>query len=237
MDARIVGGAAISGAVNAPGRYYFWDYQGFGLSQLLSKANGLKADASDDYVITRTDKRGRRTILRVTAESRIRERKDENVKLQDGDEVHVPARGDREIDDHPFLANSPAIQPEKPNSKILPENHSKISNAGLSGLDPKWIEWGQYLQRVIDIVQFQWERRLLEMSALPARDKSVAVKFVMNDVGKIDRVVSVDGTASAIAAQVCVEAITQNPPYGEWTQEMRASLGAEQQMTFTFYYQ
>ena len=35
----------------------------------------------------------------------------------------------------------------------------------------------------------------------------------------------------------CVSAITDRAPYGPWTDDMKAMLGSQQEMTFTFYYQ
>jgi len=37
--------------------------------------------------------------------------------------------------------------------------------------------------------------------------------------------------------RACVSAITTRAPYGDWTDDMIAVLGSEQEMTFSFYYQ
>jgi hypothetical protein len=39
------------------------------------------------------------------------------------------------------------------------------------------------------------------------------------------------------AERACMSAITDRAPYGEWTDDMKAVLGEQQEMTFTFYYQ
>ena len=90
---------------------------------------------------------------------------------------------------------------------------------------------------MIDTVQIQWERLILSMSAMPAGGSMVTVKFVMNDEGQIARIVNVDTTAGEMGSRACVSAITDRAPYGSWTDDMKAVLGAEQEMTFTFYYQ
>lgn len=120
---------------------------------------------------------------------------------------------------------------------ILSENPVKAPNMGLSGIDAKWSEYGQYLQKMIDAVQFQWERLILNLSAMPAGGTNVSVKFVLNSEGNITTVVSVNGTANETATRACVSAITERAPYGAWTDDMRAALGDKQEMTFTFYYQ
>lgn len=104
-------------------------------------------------------------------------------------------------------------------------------------MDPRWGQYGAYLQHLIDTVQTQWERRLAESKVYPASGTSVTVKFIMDSQGAITRIVKVDTTASDAAVRACVGAITDRAPYGKWTQEMKATLGEEQEMTFSFYYQ
>lgn len=142
-----------------------------------------------------------------------------------------------------------AIDPRRPRARpqlvktqntrpaILSENPVKAPNMGLSGIDAKWSEYGQYLQKMIDAIQFQWERLILNLSAMPAGGTNVSVKFVLNSEGNISTVVSVNGTASETGTRACVSAITERAPYGPWTDDMKAALGDKQEMTFTFYYQ
>ena len=59
----------------------------------------------------------------------------------------------------------------------------------------------------------------------------------MDSKGLIARIVNVDSTAKDAAERACMSAITDRAPYGEWTDDMKAVLGEEQEMTFTFYYQ
>jgi hypothetical protein len=146
-------------------------------------------------------------------------------------------------------AMQPAIDPRRPRPRpqvvsqqqvrpaILAENKFGTKNVGLTGIDAKWSNYGAYLQRMIDTVQIQWERLILSMSAMPAGGSTVTVKFVMNDEGKITTIVNVDTTANDTASRACVSAITDRAPYGSWTDDMKAVLGAQQEMTFTFYYQ
>ena len=59
----------------------------------------------------------------------------------------------------------------------------------------------------------------------------------MGDEGQITNIVNVDSTASETGSRACVSAITDRAPYGPWTDDMKAVLGSQQEMTFTFYYQ
>ncbi len=120
---------------------------------------------------------------------------------------------------------------------ILAENKFGTTNIGNIAVDAKWSSYGAYLQRMIDTVQIQWERLILQQSANPAQGSTVTVKFVMNSEGKITRIAGVESTAKEPATRACVSAITDRAPYGPWTDAMKTVLGAEQEMTFTFYYQ
>jgi hypothetical protein len=146
-------------------------------------------------------------------------------------------------------ALQPAIDPRRPRPRpqivqqqqvrpaILADNKFGTKNVGLTGIDARWSNYGAYLQRMVDTVQIQWERLILSMSAMPAGGSTVTVKFVMNDEGRITNIAHVDTTANETASRACVSAITDRSPYGPWTDDMKAVLGTQQEMTFTFYYQ
>jgi len=120
---------------------------------------------------------------------------------------------------------------------IFAQNVMGTSNIGPTAVDARWSNYGAYLQRMIDTVQTQWERILIESRVSPASGSTVTVKFVMDSDGKIVRIVNVDSTASDSASRACMSAITDRAPYGVWTDDMKAMLGEKQEMTFTFYYQ
>jgi hypothetical protein len=143
----------------------------------------------------------------------------------------------------------PAIDPRKPRPRpqvvqtqqvrpaILAEQRIGTTNVGLTAIDAKFSQYGAYLQRMIDSVQIQWERIILQMSAMPAGGSTVSVKFIMNDEGKITSIKTVESSASETGSRACVSAITDRSPYGPWTDDMKAVLGTQQEMTFTFFYQ
>jgi len=120
---------------------------------------------------------------------------------------------------------------------IFQENKFGTQNIGNIAYDAKWSNYGQYLQKMIEAVQIQWERILTESRVYPPSGTSVKVVFRMNTEGKISQIVSVDGTAGNQAEKACTSAITSRAPYGPWTDDMIAVLGDSQELTFTFYYQ
>lgn len=143
----------------------------------------------------------------------------------------------------------PQIDPQRPRPRptivtqkqsrpaIFAENKLGTSNIGPIAIDAKWSNYGAYLQRMIETVQLQWERILADSKVYPTSGSTVEVKFIMNVDGAIARVVNVESTASDAASRACMSAITERSPYGKWTDDMIAVLGAEQEMTFKFYYQ
>lgn len=138
--------------------------------------------------------------------------------------------------------NRPRPRPQitqtvKARPAILAERLAGTKNIGPTAVDARWSNYGAYLQRMIDTVQIQWERILVEWRANPASNSTVTVKFVMDDEGRIAEIVNVDSTANDTASRACVSAITDRAPYGQWTDDMKAVLGPKQEMTFTFHYQ
>ncbi|HYD85585.1 MAG TPA: hypothetical protein VEA63_16070, partial [Opitutus sp.] len=145
--------------------------------------------------------------------------------------------------------SQPRIDPKRPRPRpqvvkqqqvrpaIFQENKFGTKNIGLAAWDAKWSNYGQYLQKLIDTVQIQWERILIESRVYPVNGTSVKVVFVLNAEGAVARIVSVDGTAGNQAEKACASAITSRSPYGPWTEDMIAILGQEQELTFNFFYQ
>ncbi len=143
----------------------------------------------------------------------------------------------------------PAIDPRRPRPRpqavktqqvrpaIITEQRIGTTNVGLTSIDAKFSQYGAYLQRMIDSVQIQWERIILQMAAMPAGGSTVSVKFVMNDDGKITSIKAIESNASETGSRACVSAITDRSPFGPWTDDMKAVLGTQQEMTFTFFYQ
>lgn len=155
-----------------------------------------------------------------------------NAKQLEGTTAVQPAIDPRRPRPRPQVVRQQQVRPA-----ILAENKFGTTNIGNIAVDARWSNYGAYLQRMIDTVQIQWERIILHMSAMPAGGSTVTVKFVMNDEGKISTIRSVETSANETASNACVSAITDRAPYGPWTDDMKAVLGSQQEMTFTFYYQ
>lgn len=113
------------------------------------------------------------------------------------------------------------------------------SNIGPAGFDPRWGNFKSYLQYVIESVQSEWLRELAQDGVRSTSGSIVTVRFRMNSKGEIAQILGVQdtGDAPAAASVPCVRAINFGAPYGNWTDDMIASLGNEQEISLSFYYQ
>lgn len=142
----------------------------------------------------------------------------------------------------------PMIDPKRPQARpqltrtvqarpaILAQNNFGTKNIGPTAVDAKWSQYGEYLKRMIETVQIEWERIIINLNLAGALGSTVSVKFFMDADGKIATIVNVESTANDTATRACISAITERAPYGPWTDDMRAVLGEKQEMTFTFHY-
>jgi len=149
-----------------------------------------------------------------------------------------------------YFSGTPRIDPTRPmarprlseatvNARNTPtiKNEFGSKNIGLVAYNAKWSAYGEYMQRMIDAVQAQWDRLLLRSSFYPTAGACVKVVFKLDAKGEISAIAEVDGSGGELAQRLCVSAITERAPYGEWTDDMTAVLGTEQELTFTFHYQ
>ena len=143
----------------------------------------------------------------------------------------------------------PRIDPKQPRPRpvvvrqqnvrpaIFTENKIGTRNIGAIAFDAKWSNYGQYLQKMIEAVQIQFDRANIESRIAQISGTHVKVVFRMNNQGAISQIVSVDGTGGNQAQNIAITSITRRAPYGPWTEDMIAMLGDSQELTFTFYYQ
>jgi hypothetical protein len=161
--------------------------------------------------------------------NRVDGRKD--VPLIEGATDQQPA-----IDPHHPRARPQIVKTVQSRPAILTENKIGTSNAGLIGVSAEFSNYGAYLQKMVEIVQVQFDRLNDESHIYPPSGSIVIVKFVINDQGQIARIISVENKATDAAARLCTSAITLPSPYGPWTDDMKAMLGKEQELTYEFFY-
>ncbi len=142
-----------------------------------------------------------------------------------------------DIDPKRPRASQQVVKQQQVRPAILTENKFGTANIGNIAVDAKWSNYGAYLQRMIDTVQVQWERILIENKTNPPSGSTVTVRIVLNSEGRIAQILEVANHSTDQGSRACVSGITDRAPYGPWTDDMKAMLGESQEMTFTFYYQ
>lgn len=141
------------------------------------------------------------------------------------------------IDPHHPRPRPQVVKTMQTRPAIFEENKVGTMNVGLRGIDAKWSNYGAYLQKMVEVIQVEFDRLNDESRIYPPVGSTVTVKFILNNEGKIARIISVESKATDAAAHTCTSAITIPSPYGPWTDDMKAMLGEEQELTFDFYYQ
>jgi len=120
---------------------------------------------------------------------------------------------------------------------VFKDNQFGTSNIGPVAYDAKWSNYGAYLHKMIEAIQMQWERILIDSNTEPPSGSCVTVKFTLDSHGKVTEIINLESSSSEQGKQSCVSAITLTAPYGDWTDDMKAVLGESQDLTFVFYYQ
>ena len=142
-------------------------------------------------------------------------------------------------------ATPPDNQPEaaqvtaKPDATIRPagtaDHITNTTQSGILGLDPRWNDFGGYVQELVGLVEARWHRLLDENLVTLPHASHVSVKFKINSQGGV-RILSIDETKGKLAGSLCANAVSDPQPYRKWTAPMIAALGDEQTLTFSFYY-
>jgi hypothetical protein len=146
------------------------------------------------------------------------------------------------------LSTIASIDPKKPRARpvlnhtqtrpaIFEDNQFGTSNIGPVAFSAKWSAYGAYLHKMIEAIQIQWDRILIDSHTEPPSGTTVTIKFTMDLHGKITEIIDVQNDSSEQGKQSCLTAITMTAPYGDWTEDMIAVLGNSQDLTFTFYYE
>jgi hypothetical protein len=121
-------------------------------------------------------------------------------------------------------------------STILSNHFSGVANIGITGIDARWSEYGEYMQELIEIVQTQWNNILRESRVSPPQGSHVSVTFRINSKGETEIAKVEDFGSGKQGVFSCQNAITYPQPYRKWTEQMISVLGDSQEMTFNFYH-
>jgi hypothetical protein len=132
----------------------------------------------------------------------------------------------------------PVLQQAHTRPAVFEENDLGTSNIGPVAFNAKWKSCGAaYLHKMMEAMQSEWDRILIDSKIKPPPGSYVTVKFTMDWKGNITKILDVESTSSEQGKQSCITAITTAAPFGEWTDNMIATFGSSQELTFKFYYE
>jgi hypothetical protein len=169
-----------------------------------------------------------------------------SVEMIDGDTKHVLKPGaiiTLKPDGHCELS-----EPQRPQTGKTPVRYAQppssqgiligASNILVRASDTKWSYYGQYLQNMVQAVQVRWDILNTVGQNYPAKGTIVGVTVTIDSAGDISAIDTVDSKVIDVRPNWCVSAISPGVgfSYGAWTDEMVASLGASQKLTFAFLY-
>jgi hypothetical protein len=133
----------------------------------------------------------------------------------------------------------PAPQPRPRLPQALPspvrQQIAGVNRVGAIGVDARFSQFGEYMERLREAVQMRWET-VLSGRAVPMERSFVALRFTLTREGDVRDLHIVDTNAHVLGIWACQSAISDPAPYGLWTEEMVKVLGEEQVITFTFHY-
>ncbi len=107
---------------------------------------------------------------------------------------------------------------------------------GAVAYNAKWSAYGDYMQKLIETVDSQWQRILEQSRISPVSGTKVTVVFRLDAKGEIPEIIKVSGGGGRSAQDACVSAIVARAPYGAWSADMIGVLGQSQEITFSFFY-
>jgi len=154
-----------------------------------------------------------------------------DVRLIEGATAMQPA-----VDPHHPRPRPQIVKTMQTRPAIFEENKIGTPNVGVMGNNANWSQYGEYLKKLTEIVQVEFDKLNYESRVGPPRGTIVVVKFKLKSDGTVS-IIDVDqkrGTEQA--ARISVSSISIPSPYHPWTDDMKALMGDEDDMTFEFYY-
>jgi hypothetical protein len=139
-----------------------------------------------------------------------------------------------DADDFPAPLPRPQIAKAGTVGPLL-RNPTGTNEAGTLALDAKYSEFGDYAQRMMEIVQASWWT-ILQRTNISARGGQVTITYTLCPDGTVRDVVIAESSASRAAAYACKDAIEARAPYDPWTPKMSETLGKEYRSSCTFIY-
>ncbi len=112
-----------------------------------------------------------------------------------------------------------------------------VPGLGNLAIDAKFSEFGEYLDRMYEIIGTQWLLLASQVRRGSVHTASrVIVDFVLSSDGTIRTIEIAYSSAGQASTLICKDAIQSRAPFNAWTDDMIGSLGEEQPIRVTFIY-
>jgi len=105
-----------------------------------------------------------------------------------------------------------------------------------STLDVKGTPLGDYISRMVKVVQSHWDQLLVDQT--PDVTGKVVLHFQLHPDGRVTEMKMVQNEVTDLLEATCERAVLEPAPYEKWPREMRLGLPSDSyDITFTFYYE
>ncbi len=158
-----------------------------------------------------------------------------------GEDTERQARDD--TTSQPLPDSGPQVPLPRPQVKmdVLPgpvmRSLGAVPGLGSIAIDAKFSEFGEYLDRIYEIIGTQWLLLASQVRRGSVRTSSrVIVDFVLTSDGTLRTIEIAYSSAGQASTLICKDAVQSRAPFNDWTEEMIDSLGEEQPIRVTFIY-
>jgi hypothetical protein len=130
----------------------------------------------------------------------------------------------------------PELQETITGPAIIKGNLLGPGTIGVIAYSAKWNNYNAYLGKMLGAIQNQWKRIVNENPTESLSGLGVNVKFTVDSKGRITNILFANSITSEQAKADCKNAITNEAPYGDWSDDMKVVLGNSQDFSLLFSY-
>ena len=130
----------------------------------------------------------------------------------------------------------PQLSMRTPQGPLM-DNNQRTSEQGTVAVDSRFSEFGAYQQRMIEAISRQWNLLASQFNLTGTVNTHVVIEYKLNPKGELTKLEVLFSNSSHTGRGLCEQSILSTAPYGEWSRDMLATLGAQDQsVRITFYY-
>ena len=89
---------------------------------------------------------------------------------------------------------------------------------------------------MIAAISLQWHKLVFNASLDSQLRSTVNVRFILNNLGLIEKIQNVETTAGQLSTLLCKDAVESRAPFGPWTVDMVQVFGDRTDVNIRFHY-